>query len=285
MQERIFSRMEIYDTADDSRTVLFEVEGIIGSPNWTPDGNHIVYDAFGKMYSFCIDSGLTTQLNLGPCDSCNCDHMVFADGKTLAFSSGYDGNPESHIWLVPLEGGMPRRVTDYPLSYLHGCSPDGKLLAYCACRDNKYSVYVISADGGEERRLTFDIGLEDGPEFTPDGKELWYNTARSGSMQLWKMNIDGTNPQQMTFDTDVHSWFPHISPDGSKIVYVTYDVNEVEATEHPRNKHIQIRLIDSEGKTSPTVLMKMMGSAACINVNSWAPDSRRFAFVSYFNKN
>ena len=49
-------------------------------------------------------------------------------------------------------------------SYLHGWSPDGKELAYCAERNGNYDVYTIPAEGGEETRLTTAEGLDDGPE-------------------------------------------------------------------------------------------------------------------------
>ena len=52
-------------------------------------------------------------------------------------------------------------------SYLHGWSPDGKELAYCAERNGNYDVYTIPAEGGEETRLTTAEGLDDGPEYSP----------------------------------------------------------------------------------------------------------------------
>lgn len=52
-------------------------------------------------------------------------------------------------------------------SYLHGWSPDGKELAYCAERNGNYDIYTIPVEGGEETRLTTAEGLDDGPEYSP----------------------------------------------------------------------------------------------------------------------
>lgn len=96
-------------------------------------------------------------------------------------------------------------------SYLHGWSPDGKELAYCAERNGNYDVYTIPAEGGEETRLTTAEGLDDGPEYSPCGQYIWFNSVRTGLMQVWRMKADGSEQTQMTFDETRNSWFPHIS--------------------------------------------------------------------------
>ena len=99
-------------------------------------------------------------------------------------------------------------------------------------------------------------------------------------MQAWKMNADGSEQTQMTFDEDWNAWFPHISPDLSKVVYLAYRKGDLEPGQHLPDKNVEIRMIPAEGG-KPETLLKIFGGQGSINVNSWSPDSSKFAFVSY----
>jgi len=90
------------------------------------------------------------------------------------------------------------------------------------------------------------------------------------------MKPDGSNQEQVTFD-EYNDWFAHPSPDGKWIVFISYD-KEVEG--HPANKNVQLRIQSMEGG-EPRTLTKLFGGQGTINVPSWSPDSKKFAFVSY----
>ena len=177
------------------------------------------------------------------------------------------------------KGGGPALVTEKGPSYLHGWSPNGKNLAYCAERGGQYDIYTISVKGGQETQLTNLPGLDDGPEYSPSGQHIWFNSVRSGLMQIWRMEVDGSNPVHMVKE-DANCWFPHVSPDGNWVAYIAYDKDEVAPGDHPANKNVEIRLIPSTGGTSRTIV-KLFGGQGTMNVNSWSPDSRTLAFVSY----
>jgi TolB protein len=178
-----------------------------------------------------------------------------------------------------VKGGTPVLVTPIAPSYLHGWSPDGKTLVYCAERNGEYDIYSIPAVGGRETRLTDAPGLDDGPEYSPDGKYIWFNSVRSGLMQLWRMKADGSEQTQMTFD-ESNSWFAHLSPDGTTVAYITYQKGDVAPGDHPANKNVEIRLMPSTGGPYRT-LVKLFGGQGTLNVNSWSPCGKRLAFVSY----
>jgi Tol biopolymer transport system component len=95
-------------------------------------------------------------------------------------------------------------------------------------------------------------------------------------MQIWRMHADGSEQEQVTHD-DFNNWFPHISPDGKWMVFLTYDKS---VTGHPENKDVMLRLM-SLGDSNITVLAKLFGGQGTINVPSWSPDSKQLAFVSY----
>ena len=88
-------------------------------------------------------------------------------------------------------------------------------------RKGRYDIYSIDIKTGKETQLTDTPTLDDGSEFSPDGKYIYFNSNRTGMMQLWRMHADGSNQQQLTFDNH-NNWFPHVSPDGKKIVFLSY---------------------------------------------------------------
>lgn len=275
---KVISRLEIFDLNTNKRVVVKQFNEKIEAPNWTPDGQFLVYNCNGLIYKIPITGKEPKLINTGSIKDCNNDHVLSSDGKFLAISAKGPTN-QSQVYVVPFIGGEPKLITPKGPSYLHGFSPDHKLLAYCADRNGNYDVYVIPSNGGEEVRLTTSPGLDDGPEYSPDGKYIWFNSVRTGLMQVWRMKADGSNQTQITFD-DLNSWFPHISPNGKQVVYISYHKGDVAPGDHPANKNVELRSIPAKGGT-PRVLVKLFGGQGTFNVNSWSPDSKKFAFVSY----
>lgn len=274
----IISRLEIYDVTTKQRTLVRQFDGRIEAPNWTPDGRWLVYNAGGSIYRIPPGGGEPERIDTGAVRGANNDHVVSADGKVLAISArGPAGN--SQIYWLPFAGGEPTLVTPLSPSYLHGISPDGRLLAYTANRQGNFDIYEVPIEGGPERRLTDAPVLDDGPEYSPDGRHIWFNSVRTGLMQAWRMNRDGSGQTQMTFD-QANTWFPHVSPDGTRVVVLAYAKDDVDPSAHPADKHVELRLMPAAGGPVETIV-KLFGGQGTINVNSWAPDSKRFAFVSY----
>ena len=278
------SILEIYDVEKGTRTVVKEFDGMhIEAPNWTMDGKWLIFNSRGRLYKISPDNPQEPILiNTEFAGACNNDHVLSFDGKSIAISHGTKEDRRSRVYTLPIEGGTPRLITPLAPSYLHGWSPDGKWLTYCAFRDNNkiQDIYVIPAEGGEEIRLTTAEGLDDGPEYSPDGKYIWFNSVRTGLMQVWRMKADGSEQTQMTFDEQSNAWFPHVSPDGKQVVYLIYHKGDLEPHQHVANKNVELRLMSAQGGAYKTVV-KLFGGQGTINVNSWAPDSKRFAFVSY----
>ena len=277
------------DVETGEETVLHEFPGIIEAPNWLNDGNTLLYNADGKIYRYEIDKDHVEQVDTGFCVQCNNDHVPSPDNQLLAVSCMppelTDGTYESHIYVLPMTGGEPKDLTGPGLSYLHGWSPDGKELAYCAFRKKpeeetmRIEICTIPSDGGEETCLTDGKGYNDGPEYSPDGKHIWFNSTRSGLMQVWRMNRDGSGLTQMT-DSDANNWFGHVSPDGKHVIYLTFAKGELEPNEHLPNMYVSLVMMDYDGQNKKK-LLDLFGGQGSINVNSWAPDSRRIAYVKY----
>lgn len=271
------ANVEILDLDNRHRRIVYSAPQALQAPNWTLDGAALIYNADGRLYRFDLATREPRLIDTGEIVRNNNDHVISFDGSMLGISSASPEGEQSVIYTVPIEGGVPRRVTPNAPSYFHGWSPDGRYLVYTGGRGGEWDIYRIPAEGGEETRLTTAEGLDDGPEYTPDGEWIYFNSTRSGTMQIWRMRADGSDQQQVT-DDGFNNWFPHISPDGRWIVFLSYGP-EIAPDDHPWYKEVYLRLMPAAGG-EPEVIAYVYGGQGTINVPSWSPDSRQIAFVS-----
>ncbi len=275
--EEVESTLETISVTTFDRKIVYHTDDHIEAPNWTPDGETLIYNSEGSLYKIPVEGGTPEKMDTGFADGINNDHGISPDGTQMAISDGSEGSG-SLIYKLPFEGGTPEKITPVGPSYWHGWSPDGKTLAYCAERNGNYDIYTIPVEGGKETRLTDAELLDDGPDYSPDGEYIYFNSARTGTMQIWRMKPDGSDQEQLTTD-EYNDWFAHPSPDGKWIVYITFGT-DVPPGSHPPNKDVMLRLMDLETKEIK-VMAKLFGGQGTINVPSWSPDSQRVAFVSY----
>ncbi len=269
------STLETVAIASKDRRVVYHTSDHIEAPNWSRDGNYFLFNRAGRICKLPVAGGEPELIDTGFATRCNNDHGLSPDGTQLAISD-QSQERKSLIYILPIKGGTPRRVTLPGPSYWHGWSPDGRTLAFCGERNGEFDIYTIPLEGGDEKRLTTTPGLDDGPDYSPDGQYIYFNSERTGTMQIWRMKPDGSRQEQITSD-DYNNWFPHPSPDGKWIVFLSY---EKEVKEHPENKDVMLRLMPAGGGEIQ-VLAKLFGGQGTINVPSWSPDSRKLAFVSY----
>src|SRR5467141_4502176 len=282
----LYSTLEIITVASMDRRAIYVAPERFEAPNWMPDGKNLLFNRNGRIEKIAVTGGTPRVIDTGFATRCNNDHGISPDGAQLAISDQSQEEHRSLVYIVPIGGGTPRRITQKSPSYWHGWSPDGKTLAFVGERNEDFDIYTIPAAGGEEKQLTTAKGLDDGPEYTPDGKYIYFNSERTGHMQIWRMRADGSEQEQVTVD-DWNNWFPHISPDGAWMVFLSY---EPDVKGHPENKDVMLRIIslgdgkENDGKVSDkkiSGLAKLFGGQGTINVPSWSPDSKQVAFVSY----
>lgn len=280
------SQLEILEVATGHRELVHSSAQPFEAPNWTVDGQALIINSSGRdpshrgrLYRFDLATRRATVIPTDFATRNNNDHVLSFDGTMLGISHHSTNlGGRSAVFTVPITGGTPKLITPRTPSYLHGWSPDGKWLVYTGSRNEEFDIYQRAADGsGEEVRLTDAKGLDDGPEFTPDGKYIYFNSVRSGTMQLWRMKPDGASPEPVTND-EFNNWFPHISPDGRWIVFLSFS-REVPPTEHPYYQQVALRLLPIEGG-KPRTIAYVYGGQGTLNVPSWSPDSKRLAFVS-----
>jgi Tol biopolymer transport system component len=269
-----------------SELVLETDEILFEAPNWTLDGERLVINGAGRLWSVALDAPALAPIPLDGVPDLNNDHVLAPDGERI-FVSAMDW----HIYEAPLTGGRGRRVTgssgiDNFMHFLHGVSPDGQRLAFIGVEltgvdDNmrtRANVFTMSAAGDDYRRITDTEYPADGSEYSPDGRWLYFNTEQfTGQAQLARVPVHGGQPQHLRV-SDTVDWFPHLSADGGRAAYIAFP----PGTEgHPPDLWVDIMTARTDNWPQPTPIARIFGGQGSLNVNSWAPDNTHFAYVAY----
>lgn len=276
------SYVQLVDITTGQIETVYSVNKHFEAPNWHRD-NYLILNSYGKLYALDLETKNVKLLNTGRANDMNNDHGLSPDHKFIAISNfdqrgaSFDSFVSS-IYVLPVTGGEPRKVSSEKVCFWHGWSPDGKTLAYTGLKDGDFDIYTIDINGGPATQLTGTEGLDDGPDYSSDGKYIYFNSYRTGHMQIWRMHADGSNPEQLTFD-EHSNWFAHPSPDNKWIVYIAY-IHDQEQN-HLFGKKVKLRLMNLETKEIKDLTPVFYGGQGTINVPSWSPDSKKVAFVSY----
>ncbi len=283
----LWSTLETVPIASTDRRIVYAAQAHFEAPNWSRDGSYFLFNQDGSLWKLPAPSGpypdgksaTPIRIDTGAQVKLNNDHGISPDGTQLAISDSTAGG-QSSVYTLQIGGGAPKRITTASPSYWHGWSPDGQTLAFTGQRpingNLDFDIYTISVNGGDEHRLTTAPGLDDGPEYSPDGQWIYFNSERTGHMQIWRMHLDGSQQEQV-IESETNDWFPHLSPDGKSMVYISF---EPGVTGHPPNKDVQLQVMSLADKKTK-VLATLFGGQGTINVPSWSPDSTKIAFVSY----
>jgi TolB protein len=281
------SKISVLDLKDKSIRVIYTADQVFEAPNWSPDGKYLLTNSHGSLFRIPLDEGAAEprKMDLGTVSHCNNDHGISRDGKWLALSAT-SGAPESQVFLASIDGSNPRLMTPKYPSYFHGWSPDGRWLAFVGQRDGNFNLFRVAATGGEEERLTSRRAYDDGPDYSPDGKWIYFNSDRSGSWDIWRMPAEGAGADdaraERVTEDELEDWFPHPSPNGKWLVFLSFPHG---TKGHDAETDVEIRMMPLPGaKLKPAriqVLAKIFGGQGTVNVNSWSPDSKKFAFVTY----
>jgi TolB protein len=165
------------------------------------------------------------------------------DGKTIVFTSLKDGDLD--IYTMGIDGSNVRRLTTAP-GYDGGAffSHDGRTIVYRAyhptdsteladyrallgqsiVRPSKMEIWIMNADGTDQRQITRLGGANFAPFYTPDDKRILFSSnhenPRSGNFDLYLVDADGSNLEKVTWNEQFDG-FPQFSPDGTKLVWAS----------------------------------------------------------------
>lgn len=192
------------------------------------------------MYTANPDgSGLQRLTNFGVYTT---EGTLSPDGKTIVFTSLKDGDLD--IYTMNVDGSNMKRLTSKP-GYDGGpfWSHDGKKIVYRAwhptdtaltnyqdllrqrlVRPNRMEIWIMNADGSDQKQITNLGGANFAPFFTPDDRKIIFSSnhvnPRSRNFDLYLINVDGSGLEQVTDDGEFDG-FPMFSPDGKQLVWAS----------------------------------------------------------------
>lgn len=150
------------------------------SGRWSPDGAQIVYCTKGAAEQIVVirpdGQGRRVVIETPGAQSPSWRH----DGRVL-FTAGVF--PNLHIQTIDSAGTDRRAVMpDSGFTYDAAQSPDGKTIAFVrGIRGQGVRVYLMNADGSNQRRLTTGLDNEERPAWSPDGRSLAFQSSTRGS--------------------------------------------------------------------------------------------------------
>ncbi len=294
------SRVHVYDVeARTSRLVFESATLLVEAPN-VLDDDTLVLNGGGDLWLLrlpgpgddrVLDETALVPVPMPGVPEINNDHVLDPSDGSVVVSAR-----NGELYRVPLpSGGEARQLTDTTTAlptrrkyYLHGVAADGSALAAIVGErtpDGVWTTNVASVDPvtGEPTFLTRDAFPDDGCTFV-DGAVLW-NTERftPGTAQLATLRPGHADPVRITNDDRVN-WFPHLSPDGAHLLYLSY---EPGVQGHPADHRVELRLLPgvlvrgARIAVAPETLVTLDGGQGTINVPPWSPDSRSFAYCDY----
>ncbi len=211
-----------------------------------------------------------------------------ASGKKRRFTWDYDLTYD--IFSTKRDGSSLKRLTDATGYDAEGAySPDGTKIVFCSLR-NAYpaenlspedqkrlesnpgyfgEIYIMSADGSDQKRLTNWSGYDGGPFFSPDGERIiWRHFNENGMLaDIYTMKLDGSDMRRLT-DFKSMSWAPYFHPSGE---YVIFHSNKLGFT------NCELFIVDARGEKEPVQVTFTDGFDG---LPVFAPDGRHLAWTS-----
>jgi len=138
-------------------------------------------------------------------------------------------------------------------------------IAFCSERDGDVEIYVMDADGSEQKNLTNNPAIDEEPSWSPDGTKIAFVSARDGNWEIYIMNADGSDQKDLTNDP-AYDGFPRWSPDSTKLAFVSN-----------RDGNNEIYVMNADGGEQ-----KNLTNTATAEEGhpQWTPDGTKIGFVS-----
>jgi Tol biopolymer transport system component len=210
-----------------------------------------------------------------------------ASGKERRYAWDYD--PEMDVYAYSEKtGGMKRLTSARGYDAEGSYSPDGQWIVFSSIRDAYgrvladaekkqieidpayfAEIYVMRADGSEQKRLTNVAGYDGGPFFTHDGARIvWRRFDEKGLIaDVWTMKPDGTDAKQITSFGSM-SWAPYEHPSGEYILFASNKLGF---------ENFEVFIVDAQGAKQP---VRVTYSDGFDGLPVPSPDGKRLAWTS-----
>ena len=152
------------------------------------------------------------------------DPALSPDGKQLAFVWDGGGGPDFGLYVLPVGGDAPRRLTEASGACCPSWSPDGRSIAFVQLSGTGGAVVVMPAGGGAERSLaTLHPWYGTALAWSPDGKRIAYPDRRAphDPYALTVLSLDTLDARSVTRPGagDLGDAFPSYSDDGKSLAF------------------------------------------------------------------
>jgi Tol biopolymer transport system component/DNA-binding winged helix-turn-helix (wHTH) protein len=193
---------------------------------WSPDSRQVAFvrrnESKDDIYVVPALGGIERKVYSSPRDLN--PHLTWSpDGRVLAFPENDGTDAHSWITVLSLVDSTTRRLTMPPgedRDDSPAFSPDGSQVAFDreSIAGVANNVYVVSAKGGEPRRLTFDNRPIFGLTWDADGCEVIYSSIREGPAKLWRVSTSGGVPRPVA-GVGLMAYSPSVPPKGNELAY------------------------------------------------------------------
>src|SRR5262245_43155571 len=252
-------------------------------PAWSPDGRYIAFyrqsTESSGYYLISAAGGVERKvIDVFPYRTPPIGNSLYysPDGKYLAVADKSSMEEPLSIYLVSIETGQKQRLTNPPAGtagdFYPAFCPEGKRLAFIRSSSRAITdLHIMSVEGGELTRLTFDNASILGLTWTGDGRDIIFASRRGSSLySLWRISTKGGTPERLpTIGQSVLS--PIISRQGDRLAYTqTLDDMNIWQVE-----------LDAGGAgprgSEPT---NLISSTLGDNGPDYSPDGRKIVFAS-----
>lgn len=212
------SALEVMQVDGTSRTALAGGTGVHRSQRWSPQSDRIAYIAEqgGKLQVFVVNTDGSNMLLLTAIAG---DEVGdWSQSGTAVVFAVHDGE-DMGIYTRNPDGVNEFRVSEAP-DFHPIWAPNSRRLAFLSTRDGSPDIYVMDADGSDQKRVTQTDEPEYDVSWSPNGKKLLFVSERDGNPEIYIADADGRNQIRLTFNnaSDVQ---PVWSPNGKKIAFVS----------------------------------------------------------------
>ena len=231
----------VYDLLNKDQQEAWAIFGVYPNMSWTPDNEHIVFWAGGKIHKVNINTQavsnipFTADMTIKIAETLEVETPVHTEtfkakvirhaktspnGKTLAFSA------LGHIYTMKLPNGTPKRLTNASdFEFEPSFSPDGNSIVYVSWNDeNLGAIMRVSVNGGTPTKLSTEKGIYRNPSYSNSGQQIVYRKEGGNNDQgrtftkktgLYTMNANGSNVKFLIKEGD----YPQYNQDDTRIIY------------------------------------------------------------------